>query len=349
MRDIEHLQEMLARKRRAFTRKYCLHPTAPLGCSRKIAAAHSVQRAILKQHIAIEGHVVQIKVSPQVDPVGLLVAPEKVGINDATTFFGFCSNHDAELFRPLERSGFSFEQDQIALLGYRSVCRELYQKQAEIATAEAARSYAIANPRIVGLQDKLDRDDLLRMARINAQINLANARDTYASMLQDASKLRYYALQFNAPPVYVCSVAFLPEWDFDGCRLQDLGSIEEFKPLCFSAWAAGDNAVAVFCWHESADAICRQFINSLRRIPRDRIANRILSMALDVSENVVFREDWWETMSEPDRQRIVSKALSGVGSFDRKSDSLSEDGLCALSCEIDVELINYGSESAANS
>ena len=36
----------------------------------------------------------------------------------------------------------SFEQDQIALLGYRSVCRELYQKQAEIATAEAARALA---------------------------------------------------------------------------------------------------------------------------------------------------------------------------------------------------------------
>lgn len=342
MRDIEHLQIMLERKRRAFARKYCLHPKAPVGCSRKIAAAHSVQRAILKKHIARGGHVVQIKASVHVDPVGMLWAPERVGVNEATTFFGFCATHDAELFRPLESSAFCFERDQIALLGYRAVCRELYQKQAEIASAEAVRSYVTVNPRIIGLEAKLRRDDALRMGRINAQINLMNARNAYCSMISDATQLRYYAVEFTSPPVCLCSVAFLPEWDFEGRCLQDLRFVEEFKPICFSAWVSGDRAAAVFCWHESADSICTPFVDSLRRIPRDRIANRILAMTFEFSENVVFREDWWESIAETDRQRIVARAPSGVGDFERVAGCLTDDGLSAISSEIKDEHIGYG-------
>jgi len=343
MRQIEHLNNLLARKRREFTRKYCLHPEAPSGCSKSIVAAHSVQRAIIKKHIAVKGHVVQIKASAHVDPVGLLVKPEEIGINEATTFFGFCGIHDATLFSPLECSSFSFKPKQIALLGYRAVCRELYQKQAEIATANAVRDYSAVNPDTVGFHEKEKRHNVLQVARVNAQVNLTIARDDYASMLSDDAQLRYYSLKFDDPPVYLCSVAFLPEWDFEGNRLQDLSFVAEFKPLCFSAWAAGDGAAAVFCWHKTADAIYKPFIDSLRRIPRNRLANRIMSMAFDVSENVVFRSDWWEAITEEDRQRIVSKALSGVGEFNRKADCLSDDGLSAISGILVEEHVKYGS------
>jgi hypothetical protein len=103
MRKIEHLQNMLERTRREFARKYCLHPDAPNECLHKIASAHSVRRAMLENFFAENGHVLQIKVTAHVDPVGLLAKPERVGVSKATTFSGFCSKHDAELFSPLER------------------------------------------------------------------------------------------------------------------------------------------------------------------------------------------------------------------------------------------------------
>jgi hypothetical protein len=93
-----------------------------------------VQRAILKKHIAENGHVVQIKVTPHVDPVGLLVKPEEIGINKATTFSGLQhARHDIVL----PESSANFRIEQIALLGYRAICRELYSKDAEIAAADA--------------------------------------------------------------------------------------------------------------------------------------------------------------------------------------------------------------------
>ena len=214
---------------------------------------------------------------------------------------------------------------------------------AEIAAADAMRDYASVNPDTIGFHKKDQVHQMLKIARINARTNLTNAKNLYTSMLSDERQLRYYAVKFSDAPVYFNSVAFLPEWDFDGQRLQDLRFIAEFKPISFSAWVANDRAVAVFCWHESADDICAPFVDSLRRSKSDRLADRILSMAFEFSENVVFRRDWWESISEPDRQRIVNRVLSGVGDIDRKRNCLADDGLLALTSAVENEYVHYHS------
>jgi len=66
-------------------------------------------------------------------------------------------------------------------------------------------------------------------------------------------------------------------------------------------------------------------------------------MALEVSDNVVFRADWWESISEPDRQRLVGRAFSGGPRMDRNSDCLADDGLQALTSVIGKEYVHYGS------
>lgn len=336
---------MLGRTRREFARKYCLHPNAPEGCSKNIISAHSVQKALLKKFISSNGHVVQIKPSVHVGPIGVLAKPEYIGINNATTFSGFCGKHDTELFRPLECMDFHFSRSQIALLGYRAVCRELYQKEAEIAAGESVWSYCSVNPDITAFAEKSEQHRILQLARRNARINLTNAKNCYAEMLRDDSDLRYYGIEFSEPPVYFNSVSFLPEWDFEGNILQELRFISDYKPICFSAWSAGDRAAAVFCWHVSASHICTPFIESLRRSPPERLANRILSMAFEISENVVFRSDWWESLSEPDRQLIVNRAFSGVGEVERTANSLKDDGLQAIASKITAEYVGFPGES----
>src|SRR5690606_15490743 len=126
--------------------------------------------------------------------------------------------------------------------------------------------------------------------------------------------------------------AFLPEWDFDGNPLQELDEIEHFHPICFSAWAAGSDACVIFCWHATADHICAPFIDSLRRIPENQMANRILAMAFEYSETVIFNEDWWESRKESDRQIIVHHVPSGAGPgpLMRTASSLLDEGLTAL-------------------
>jgi hypothetical protein len=96
----------------------------------------------------------------------------------------------------------------------------------------------------------------MKLARVNARENLTRARDAFAEMLgpDDGKSLRYFAIHFADAPLYFASSAFLPEWDFDGKRLQDLRGLDDFYPICFSAWAKGSESAVIFCWHKSAEA-----------------------------------------------------------------------------------------------
>jgi hypothetical protein len=336
--ELTHLHNLQARVRRQFRAKYCLHPEAPAGCSAKIAAAHTVQRAILAKHIASRGHVMQFKMEPMSQPLGLFVSPKKIGLNEATTFFGFCDKHDRQMFRLLETVPFRFDPHQIALLGYRAICREKYQKEAEIAAADAMYDYVSVVPDIPDFERKKQVHHMQRLARLNARRNIERTRIEHAQLLKPEyhRSLRYFAIRFDSAPVYFASTAFLPEWDFHGRRLQNLSGLEDYVILTFSAWAAERQAAAVFCWHESADKVCVPFIDSLRSSPSNRLGDRVLSMAFEYSENVVFSRKWWKSVAEVDRQKLANRVASGSGVLgpDRNERSLLDDGLSALTSEV---------------
>ncbi|HEY2626414.1 MAG TPA: hypothetical protein VGI41_06655 [Candidatus Udaeobacter sp.] len=299
---------------------------------------------MLARHIAQNGHVIQFKVEPIAEPLtGLFVAPKRVGLNEATTFFGFCDKHDSVLFHPLESTQFNFQPKQIALLGYRAVCRDLYQKEAEIAGADAMRNYIAVNPDIPGFRQKDFRHQIMRVARLNAQKNLSRARDAFAKLLAPGGEksLRYFAIHFSDVPVYFASSAFLPEWDFNGNKLQDLSRLDDFYPICFSVWAKGNESAVVFCWHKSADNVCNPFIDSLRESQAHRLANRILGMAFEYSENIVFRADWWESIPHRDQQYLAKRVMSGVEDSTRTAKSLLDGGLRALGSNVVATHVRY--------
>ena len=158
-----------------------------------------------RKYVAVDGHVMQYSVEPLLDPVtGIWVRPRRRGINQATTFFGFCHKHDAELFRPLETTNFTFEPEQIALLGYRAICHDSYQKDAAIDAMDAARFYVIMHPDIGGFTEKDAAYQIKRLGMLNARKNFARARSVFAEMIakRNFSDLRFFGLQFDAPPMY---------------------------------------------------------------------------------------------------------------------------------------------------
>ena len=280
----------------------------------------------------------QFKMEPMSKPVGLYVSPKKIGVNEATTFYGFCDKHDRQMFRPLESVPFRFDPHQMALLAYRAICREKYQKEAEIAAGDAMYDYASVVPDIPDFETKKQVHHMQRLARLNARQNIERARTDHAELLEPEhqSSLRYFALRFRSPPVYFVSTAFLPEWDFQGRRLQDLRGLDDYFILTFSAWAAEKQAAAVFCWHQSADRVCIPFIDSLRNSPSNRLSDQIIRMAFEYSENIVFSRRWWKSLAEADQQKLANRVSSGAGSLfpDRNQTSLRDDGLCALASEV---------------
>src|SRR5690606_594555 len=108
----------------------------PAECSDKIINAHTVSKSGSLKEISEKGHVMGAKPSL----AGLIknngkLTLEKIGINKASTFTGFCSVHDKELFSPLEDEEIILSDKQLFLLAYRGFCRELFCKEQNKETA----------------------------------------------------------------------------------------------------------------------------------------------------------------------------------------------------------------------
>src|SRR5690348_1650773 len=117
----EELVEFFRTRKIGFGR--CLEPT--MQCNQPAIRAHSIQN---RQTIALleqDNHVLAWQ--PRFSQAGPDVALRRIGRNDASTFAGFCNQHDTELFRPLDTKPLdAADREQLFLLAYRGITCELH-------------------------------------------------------------------------------------------------------------------------------------------------------------------------------------------------------------------------------
>ncbi|MGO9769904.1 MAG: hypothetical protein ACLPSW_10170 [Roseiarcus sp.] len=94
-------------------------------CGQAAIRAHSIQN---RQTIALlekDNHVIAWQ--PRFSQAGPDIALRRIGRNDASTFAGFCNQHDTELFRPLDTKPLDVaDREQLFLLAYRGITCELH-------------------------------------------------------------------------------------------------------------------------------------------------------------------------------------------------------------------------------
>ena len=106
--------------------KICL--LAHLGdCLGEIVRAHTVQKSVFKAHTK-DGHVYNF--DPLRGPLDTenRSLPKLIGINNATTFTGFCQRHDSQIFLPIENHSYLGTPEQKFLYHYRSFMHAYYDR-----------------------------------------------------------------------------------------------------------------------------------------------------------------------------------------------------------------------------
>lgn len=126
------LQEIVSTFKKAWGKEYRLTPLADEGtCTAQIVKAHTVQKNGGLSKIARKGHVYGFRYEWNNTEKENLPKAQLMGINNASTFTGFCSHHDNLIFEPIEKHSFQNILQQIFLLGYRAISRELFNKKAQ--------------------------------------------------------------------------------------------------------------------------------------------------------------------------------------------------------------------------
>lgn len=336
--------ETIKEFRRAFSKKYCLHPQAgPATCRGKIIQAHSIQRNGGLSRIARDGHVYRFSTdySKLIHSSGKLEA-ELIGLKNASTFTGFCEYHDNITFAPLEKEVFQPTLEQIFLLSYRPICRELFTKRSALSLIPFYKSLDRG-------RDKLDQIAIQEFASLLQKGNEAGLSDLeyHKSLYDDKllsgdfSELRYYLINLKDVPEITCSGAAQFEIDFEGNILQDLARLEQrLDGFSFSLIGTDSGGVVLFSWLGESE-VGLKFIRSLDKLSDDEIVHAIVRFIFEFFENTYFAPEWWEGLTENEKERIGTRMTASANpTIEPNPDCLKDDGLRVVKWKVQGRVSN---------
>jgi hypothetical protein len=214
------------------------------------------------------------------------------GVHRASTFYGFCSEHDRRLFRPIDTALFRFDPLQAGLLLIRALAHEMSKKEMSLAVARFLRERlgdeAWANDLEVG--------STWSHAVLLEQLDLIQA----AIIERRYDKIHFNAFVSAAEPQILSSIVWLPDYGFDGARIQRLPQVEHQPGLIgIFSQPHPEGSVCVVAWHESSEWCATKLFGSIARTrPDAEIGNAFLQLQLTTAENVFFVPAWWESISE---------------------------------------------------
>lgn len=343
------ISDLLTVHKKIWTKEYCLHPQQN-SCNGNIIRAHTIQRRGSLERISKNGHVYTFKTDlAEILKTGM---PEinLVGIKKASTFTGFCSHHDNELFKPIEEENFSINEETSFLLSYRVLCHELFLKKAwkeSLLYTKENLDKGKSLAQQINVQDIADGFLLGVDAALN---DLTTIKISYDEALinQDYKKVMYYAIILEDTPKFVCSGFTQPIYDFHGNQLQDLANLNIISEnLAFSVIATNSGGAIIYSWADKNISSTR-LIKSLVNLTHQGQLNASVRFAFENFENLYISPDWWSNLDLRLQQNLFRRHLSGTPDYPHTAKRLIDDGLELVTWKVSKIETNLSEEKLKN-
>lgn len=286
--DAQRLQSLKKLLKRADSGR-CMYPTVAGECGAPSIRSHSVARAAHLSRIAVDGHVRGYRP----DLFKPLFTAERIGIQAASTFPGFCSNHDDLLFQPIDRPDLVVDARTATLLGYRAFTRELHSKRAALSTL-----------REMGVPMQFDSPHELHELGGRDMESEKPIWDALILGQPSHRDLRHAVLRTATVPEIVGSVYICPGVDFLGAPLQDVTSEAPADYISASIIPQGDQGAVVFAWLASHQQVGERLIESLAAMKPDSRGDAIVRFFFANAENLYWSPAWWDTLGDADRRQV---------------------------------------------
>ena len=348
-------QEALQRFYSVYEKGRCVHPEAsPQSCSSKIISSHTIQRNGGLSIIASDGHVYSLLKHRSMFKESTLEASggaNKVGVKDASTFRGFCSRHDDQLFAPLEKEPFRGTAEQLALLGYRTVCYELLMKEYLLGVDDLIKEMDKGQP--LPVQRFHQKALSLRDSGANKAIEeLTLLKSQYEEMLssKNYTSLAHYVVLFPSPPEVMCSGIAQATHDFLGNKIAELGLLDVSADwITFSLIATDDGGAAVFTW--LADHLkSRRVMMTLDALSDAEQPHAIIRFVFEFFENTYFSPKWWDGLKRRTQVHLKERQLReivgpwGENEHPRPDNCLIDDGVHAVNWTVRSRITSLHSQ-----
>ncbi len=322
---------LLKEIRRMNQAECCSHPQAsPTTCKGGIVRAHTLQLAGVLSTIAVNRHVYGMDTRSQPEPDG---TPRYglIGVRQASTFTGFCSHHDAELFRPLETRPFGTSKEQLFLLAYRALSKEVYAKRFAVRSVPILRKGDKGKDVQfqVGLQKYLYvHEQVLRLALRDLESSWKDYQGAFLS--GDYDRFSAYLIFTDKVPDFAASGAMHPEFDFQGSAIQNLATPDRLDLITYTVLPLHTSGLIAFVWDSGSAPSCQKLAVSLDNIRAVDVPDALVRFTYEHFENCFANPHWWESLTDEQRNSLLRRmALAASDKAIRRADCLKDDGLRA--------------------
>lgn len=301
--------------RQAFSTKQCCARDVGLGsCDGSVIKAHTVSRGPNLAKIAVDGHVLHYAaIIADMNKNGGKLSVKKIGIRDASVFYGFCSKHDRELFSCIENEVFTGRPDQCLAVAYRTMSRELYGKDAGAHLRETLREADKGFKPLeqLMLQKMLDE---INTANEAARREIRATHNSLTTALVDnrPDTISSVVFEFVGHLPFMFAGAWSPFNDLHGRELQK-GYVDELLEQIFvSSFAGSPGSAICVSWRNIEGAPGHVIAEQLLALPDDQLASALLQFVMKHVENVFFSPDWFKALSDEQRERLHQFAADGI-------------------------------------
>ncbi|HGO5856083.1 TPA: cytoplasmic protein [Mannheimia haemolytica] len=299
-------------------KKYCsAKELLGITCSKKIIKAHTLSKGsslkpIMNKNNKVMGTDQSFFSLLDKDYVGF----REIGVNEASTFTGFCEEHDKLLFSRIEDENILPDLEQIFLLSYRALCREIYTKGNQKDTR--LNRDVFDNPRFpIGNMEQYENfrrsieyfekysslgfEELIELQSImNAMLNS-----------KDFSSIKSFVIEFSSYSQIVSSGVFIPEISFGNEILVILSDLLNKPPrIAFNIVNSGcGKGFLIFSWLSNKnDKPCYKFIKSFENIKTNKKKeDALVRFIFSFFENTFFSTNWWNSLTIKQKDEITLK------------------------------------------
>jgi hypothetical protein len=276
-----------SRHQRILEYKQCLASNSGSPCAGKIARAHIIPRSQLRK-IARDGHIyaVPTKLISVMQMQHGSFAAEALGVGEFSTLNCFCTKHDKLLFAPLEDVPLTFSRKQLALLHYRALSAEYYQRRNQ---EEAANLELLLTD-----EDAPQADKFQWLSYINGKAS-EEAYEVFSRVESALRKRRYremcgLIIRFKARPTVMSVGAFRPNYNVLGKRVQDL--FLDCQYIAMHLLAFEGRAVLMLTWLQG-DSAAEAFAKCFAAQPKEQITSLAIQAAFEHAEHTCMAREWW--------------------------------------------------------
>jgi hypothetical protein len=286
----------------------CFFPFGPQ-CPAKAISAHSIQNSGVLESVAEAGFVVMVdlKLSAEEEPAGVW---RRVGRNEATTFTGLCNRHDTLLFKSIDTKPLQLHNsEQLFLLAYRSVLRDLHSQCVAVRILEKGFSFLAEQGRVDPTKPSAEGTEVAAGWLSTWRFVQYSSLFADALLAQDWVAIEHRIVHLDPPAGrFACSVVVDPPH-----RNRTRGLTQVPKWAALNVFPAGDHSVEVFSYPVQQR---RTWKPAFRKYATATGADQkmlISKLVLRHPENLVLSPSYFDSWSEHKKQITLDYYHANLG------------------------------------